>query len=382
MSISQIKHQDGAIQLLQQAINSGRMAHGYVFVGPEGIGKALTARELAKLLLCEKPVKISRGPGEGWVDSCGTCQDCRLMQAGTHGDFHHVHKELITLMPGKERHKATELGIDVIRQELISKAALHPVRGRAKVFMVSEAHLMSTAAQNALLKTLEEPPPQTFIILLTNSLRTIVPTIQSRCQHVRFHTLPQGFILDKLEQMGITGRQAAFLARFAHGRIGRAVELSALSAYDLKCSIGRSLAQLTPAGAAELSAVLQDSAKALAQQWLTAGKDQQTTAGSESELNRRSLKLVLSLAVTFYDDALCVLLGASQRTLMNQDQPDVVNQLVATLRTASAAIGAIRLIGRCESVLDANVNVALAVTDMSVALASVGRTETPAGKAF
>lgn len=377
MSILEIKHQDHAISLLAQAIASGRMAHGYIFVGPDGVGKSLAATQLSKLLLCQKPVEIEQTAWAGFSDSCGVCQQCRLMDAQTHPDFHSIYKELVTLIPGKENHKATELGIDVIRQRLVNKASLHPQQGRAKLFVVHEAHKMSIQAQNALLKTLEEPPPQTFIILLTNSLGTIVPTIQSRCCPVRFSSLPQQFILDKLGIMGITGRRAGFLARFARGRLGIAVELSNLEVYDVKCKLGKWLVDLSPVNSQELAQEWQKLAGQLAGNWAKLGQETSAQAGSSSELARRSLKTILSLLASFYDDCLTVLASADGRevqaveNIVNEDQQEIITSLARRTGSVRKAVAAIRCIGKCEAMLESNVNVNLAIASLAGQLAEI-----------
>ncbi len=374
MSILEIKHQDQAIRLLGQAIASRRMAHGYIFVGPDGVGKSLAATQLSKLLLCEQPVMIEQGTLAGFSDSCGKCQQCTLMDAQTHPDFHSIYKELVTLIRGKENHKATELGIDVIRQRLVNKAALRPQQGRAKLFVVHEAHKMSIQAQNALLKTLEEPPSQTFIILLTNSLRTIVPTIRSRCCQIRFSALPQQFILDKLGTKGITGQRAEFLARFARGRLGIAVELSHIGVYDVKCKLGKCLVRLSSANSQELAQEWQQLAAQLADNWAKLGQETSIPVGSGSELARRSIKTILSLVASFYDDCLSVLAGKDGpdvENIVNEDQQEIIKSLARRTGSIRKAIAAIRSIGKCEAMLESNVNVNLAIASLAARLAEI-----------
>ncbi|MFQ6049176.1 MAG: hypothetical protein ACE5K7_07415, partial [Phycisphaerae bacterium] len=167
MSIFDVKHQQRAQELIQRGLASGRMPHAYIFCGPSGVGKEMMAVRLAGVLLCSQPRVVDRPQGRAglagasrWRDACGQCRDCRLMQAGAHPDLHLISKELHSYHPDPEvrRLKGLELSVQVIRQFLIRPAAERSSLGRAKVFIVLQADRMSQAAQNALLKTLEEPP--------------------------------------------------------------------------------------------------------------------------------------------------------------------------------------------------------------------------------
>ncbi|NQT04351.1 MAG: hypothetical protein HQ580_20160, partial [Planctomycetes bacterium] len=174
MSIKEIFCQDKAVDILQRAFASGKWAHAYIFAGPEGVGKFKTAREWAKLLLCQSPVtdrrqktedrKQSRDErGETSVehraDSCGACRSCQLFEAGSHPDFNHIYKELREFTKdGKGKPPPVDLPIDVIREFLIPKVSTKPTLSQRKVFVLSEAERLNDASQNCLLKVLEEPP--------------------------------------------------------------------------------------------------------------------------------------------------------------------------------------------------------------------------------
>ena len=172
----------------------------------------------------EKMDAVGGGGVEGFEDCCDICEDCHLVEAGTHPDFHVITRPLGHLLGSKrtqsmslgaeeslnqvkEGEKANskkrprpmlELSIDVVRDFVIDQAGIFPFRGRARVFIVDEAEKMSRAAQNALLKTLEEPPAQTYLILLTTKLYYFLPTIRSRSHTVRLGGLPKDFIYSKL----------------------------------------------------------------------------------------------------------------------------------------------------------------------------------------
>src|SRR6478752_2458502 len=137
LTLDDIFGQDAAIEQLRRAYLADRLPHGLLFAGPVGVGKALTARALGTLFLCEAPRGTSR---------CGKCESCTLMGAGTHPDFHSVYRQLIRLE--KDTAKARDLTIDVIRDYLVAPANLKATMNRGKVFVVEEADLMNAAAQN------------------------------------------------------------------------------------------------------------------------------------------------------------------------------------------------------------------------------------------
>lgn len=165
-------------ETLQNAIASNRVAHGYIFSGARGVGKTTTARILAKALNC------AQGPT---VTPDGTCDSCREIAAGNSVDV-------------LEIDAASNRGIDEIRQ-LRDAVRYLPARDRFRVFIIDEAHMLTTEAFNALLKTLEEPPPRSLFILATTEAHKLPSTIQSRCQHFAFRLLDYGEIFAQLERI-------------------------------------------------------------------------------------------------------------------------------------------------------------------------------------
>lgn len=188
------------------------MPHGLIFAGPTGVGKAATAKALATWFLCEHPLA---------GDACGKCPSCHLVEAGTHPDYHLIFRQLVRLQ--KKDSKARDLSIDVIRLHLLEPASRKAMQGRGKVFVIEEAETMTRDAANAILKTLEEPQGRTLIILLTDQPHSLLPTIRSRCQMIRFSALADELIVNRLAAKGIDAQTATLAAHMAQGSLGLAL---------------------------------------------------------------------------------------------------------------------------------------------------------------
>ena len=161
---------------LKNAIEQDKVGHAYLFCGPRGTGKTTTARLLAKALLCEK------GPTPA---PDGSCEQCEAIAAGIHPDVY-------------ELDAASRTGVDNVREEIIGRVQYAPTRGRYKVYIIDEVHMLSIAAFNALLKTLEEPPSHVVFIMCTTDPQKVPETIQSRCQRFDFHRLSKEEIISRL----------------------------------------------------------------------------------------------------------------------------------------------------------------------------------------
>jgi DNA polymerase III subunit delta' len=215
VTFGDILGQETAINWLSQTYAEDRLPHGLIFSGPAGVGKATTARALGGVFLCEKP-KPGNPPAP-----CGKCQSCTLLATDNHPDFHVIYKELIRLT--KPDSVAKDLAVDVMRDYLLIPAGRKPNMGRGKVFVVEQADLMNAQAQNACLKTLEEPEGRALIILLTDQVNCLLPTIRSRCQLVTFGCLPEPLVRKELEKRGLNKTDAADAAGFTDGSLGVAL---------------------------------------------------------------------------------------------------------------------------------------------------------------
>ena len=161
---------------LKNAIEQDKVSHAYLFCGPRGTGKTTTARILAKALMCEK------GPT---IEPDGTCEECQAIGQGTHPDVY-------------ELDAASRTGVENVREEIISRVSYAPTRGAWKVYIIDEVHMLSTAAFNALLKTIEEPPSHVVFILCTTDPQKVPETILSRCQRFDFHRISIESIVARL----------------------------------------------------------------------------------------------------------------------------------------------------------------------------------------
>lgn len=161
---------------IKNAIATDKVSHAYLFTGPRGTGKTTTARLLAKALLCEK------GPT---AEPDGTCEQCLEIAEGTHPDVY-------------ELDAASRTGVENVREEIIGRVNYAPTRGRYKVYIIDEVHMLSTAAFNALLKTLEEPPEHVVFIMCTTDPHKVLETIQSRCQRFDFRRISNEEIVSRL----------------------------------------------------------------------------------------------------------------------------------------------------------------------------------------
>ncbi len=206
MSWHSVRGHDDIVENLRQSRIQGRFPHAFFFAGPEGVGKRTFAQTLARALLCERST-------EATLDPCNVCPSCLQVIGGTHPDVHMVARP-------EDKH---ELPIKVIR-DLCAELSLKPARGARKVAIVDDADDLNDEAANAFLKTLEEPPPGSVLILIGTSPELQLETTISRCRVVRFSPLPESELATLLREQGVTSdpTEAARLARLAEGSVGRA----------------------------------------------------------------------------------------------------------------------------------------------------------------
>lgn len=196
---------------LTHALLNNSISHAYIFEGEEGCGKMLMAQAFSQALLCEKQAE----------DACGSCHSCIQAEHETHPDIIFVRREEDP--NNKDRLRKT-LGVQAVREQLVDDVIVKPYQSAFKVYIVTEAEKMTTEAQNAILKTLEEPPSYAVILLLVTRADALLPTIRSRCVTLSFAPLTEGEIESYLtDQRGISPSRARLEARFARGNLGQAI---------------------------------------------------------------------------------------------------------------------------------------------------------------
>ena len=197
-----IGHQQ-IVEQLQHTVATDRIAGAYLFVGPTGVGKETVARYFAQLIFCQQDTQPPT--------VCGTCLACRKVDSGNHPDLQFI------------RPDGSELKIGQIR-ELQKQIIYEPLEASRKVYILTDVDRMNDPAENALLKTLEEPPASSVLILLTSNIRALLPTTRSRCQILQFHPMSTQVLTEILvEKFSVAPEQATALAIAADGAIGKAL---------------------------------------------------------------------------------------------------------------------------------------------------------------
>ena len=338
MLLDQIHGHASALATLRKALATDRVAHAYLFTGPDGIGKRCTAIALAHAVLCQA------APQRG----CTACPACVSLQAGSHPDYY-----FSAPLPGKQ-----SMGIDQIRA-MQRFLALRPVRGGKKVCILNEAQSLTDQAQSALLKILEEPPGDALIVLLAASGATLSLPLLSRCQHVRFAPLPVRDVERLLRQeAGLEADPASLLARYSRGSIGRALSLDPAKLIEERQRVVEHLSTLPGASFSALSQLAE---------WLVADRSSKTKKKAETpEALEKGARLELVLA--WYEEALRYLLLGKSAVVRYQDCLPALAQATANVDLARAWHD-LNVVYETLQALGRNAHPRLAVEDMLLELA-------------
>ena len=296
MDFEAVRAQSAAVDLLSRAVQSDRVAHAYAFVGPSGVGRKLTALSFAQALLC---------PERG----CGECRSCARITAGIHPDCR-------LIVPDGQNIKIEQV------RELERLAYLTPHEGPWKVFILDEAERMTLPAANAFLKTLEEPPARTVLVLILARARALPATILSRCQLVRFSPLPHSDAVAVLMAHGVEEGEAGLLARVSEGRVGLAL------ARDPKIFAERRNQALSL-----LALVAAKGAEPLLTRTEAVGRD------------RALVETFIETYWLWYRDLLCVKAGGDSRLLIHADREAELAQTAAALTWEEI----LRALGQCRA---------------------------------
>jgi DNA polymerase-3 subunit delta' len=315
VSWQRVRGHEAQTAAFDRVVRRGRLAHAYLFTGNPGIGKRLFADELAKALLCE---------GESpCLEACDKCPSCIQAAAGTHPDLFVVTRPEENL----------EMPIAKVR-ELSKRFSLKSARGRGKVAIVDDADDFNDASANCFLKTLEEPPPRSVIILIGTNPDRQLPTVLSRCQVIHFRPPPPAMVAELLRAAGVEDPAwAERLAHLAGGSPAKALALADNSLWQFRRDLVNRLAQVpcdTPA---------------LALAWMHFVEE----AGKESAQQRRRASLILELLIQFLNAALDLSFGGTPEVVEPEDQ-----RILETLATRLSTDQLLAILERC---LEADVQI-------------------------
>jgi DNA polymerase-3 subunit delta' len=242
------------VHLLARSVHRGSLPPSLIFAGPEGVGKRLVALATAQALNCQSPVRLKPDPtpepdATPEQDACGVCAACTRIERG-------IHPDVVIVEPGD----TGSIKIDQVR-DIIDRAAYRPFEGRRRAVIIDQADALLPAAQNALLKTLEEPPSTSIFMLVTARPDMLLPTVQSRCPKLRFRPLGPDEVAAVLVKKGRTAAEARAIGAAAGGSVGQALDASG---GDMVAARDQAVRVLTQAAATADPRRRLDSAKNLA----------------------------------------------------------------------------------------------------------------------
>ena len=359
------------MRMLQMAYAGGRMPHAWLFYGPAGVGKQMLATRFAQLLLCEKPVAIEAPAGHEqgrWHEGCGRCKSCHLVEVGTHPDVHLVYRHLNKFHPDStvQNRKALDISVEVVRHFVLDPVRGRSAMGKAKVYIVQEAELLSTSAQNALLKALEEPPEDTYIILLSTARDRLLPTTISRCQSVAFGTLDVQTTARIVAARGIEPSDAAFYAALSEGRPGWALHLAKMDLRQDFAAIAEGLARIGAADPVQLGGAWNE----VAQRWAKTLQEQDADEDPTTDQSRQAVAVLLVVLNAILRDALRLGAGAAGQPALTDSARSL--RPLATWPAGALPEG-IKQVAWAESAVDRNANIVLTLEALAVKLAQCAR---------
>ena len=340
---------DQQVIMFRRSLERGRLAHAYLLAGVDGIGKRRFALNLAQCLLCDQFDDQS-------LDACGQCSGCRQVLAGSHPDLF-----LITAPEGK-RDLPIEAFVGAKPQRgkagLCFELSRKPMLGNRKIAVIDDANLMNEASGNALLKTLEEPPHGSLLLLVCNNADAILPTIRSRCQHVHFRPLDPAHVVTLLVEQGLADneRVAETVSGLCQGSLATASQLLGSELHTLREELYAALGQGAQMDSVGLAARLVDGVEKLE----TAGIDQ-----------RQGTVWLLDFVTEFYRDVLLQLTAATRAAEIPQAENlagvlaaeaaspvEIVGELIECALDAQQQMASAIPVGLClEGLLDAVVRI-------------------------
>ena len=313
------------VALLARAVAGDSLPPSLVFAGPSGVGKRLTALATAQLVNCQS--RTGAPPG---IDACGVCASCTRIARG-------VHSDVIVIGPGDNG----SIKIEQIR-DVVDRAAYRPFEGRCRVVIIDGADGLVPAAQNALLKTLEEPPPASIFLLVTAQPDLLLPTVRSRCPRLRFGPLPDEDLVSALLARGRTEKEARAVAVTANGSLQRALESLADDLIE-----GREVAEQVLVHAASTDDP---------RRRLDGAKHLLAKTGAGGATDREHLAIHLRSMSSLLRDAELLSSRADVRALANPDLAQTLARLADTFR-GERGVRAFTAVDRALAALDRNAGV-------------------------
>jgi len=313
MSFKAIKGLDQPINFLQESIKQQQLAGAYLFIGPEGVGKAFVAKTLAKVVNCQ----------EESFDSCDKCSSCIKIEKNQHPDIHFINPGGIDNQGDSELIKIEEI------RQLHRDINLRPFEAKYKVFIINNAHQLTAESANALLKILEEPPRNSLIILISSKFNRLFKTIISRCRIVKFSPLPRKELEAALRsEYHLLSDQAHFLAYLAEGRLGSALALKDTNIFAEK--------------------------NELIDEFLSSGSNVDQLATKD----RESLRRYLNLLAVWLRDLYLVKSGLSHAEIINLDRKEQLLKIMSHY-SYSELDEALKFVSQALMYLEQNVNAKL-----------------------
>ena len=300
MDFSQIIGHDNIIKLLKNSIKSNRVNHSYIFNGSKGMGKLSLAKAFAKTLNCHK----------GGLEPCNECISCKTFEENNNPDIIYI------------QHKTSIISVDDIREQIIKNISLKPFINKYKIFIIADAHKMNEAAQNAFLKSLEEPPDYSIFLILSENINNLLITILSRCITINLNPLPYNLIADYLvHSQGLSNEQGYIYSKYSMGSIGKAIELISSSTFN----------------------DVRDNAIEIAHKLESADMIDMYNIIESIKDDRATLDTTLEIIYMIYRDVLVLLKTKSKDKLIQTDKFFIINEIA---KTASIS----QLIRRCDCI--------------------------------
>lgn len=317
------------LALLSRSIEREALPQTLMFAGPSGVGKRLVAGAVAQAMNCLTPRRSSPSGDGLTVDACGVCAACSRIARGMHPD-------VLVLEPGDNG----SIKIDVVR-DVIERSGYRPFEGRRRVVIIDEADALVVGAQNALLKTLEEPPSASAFILVTSRPDALLITVRSRCPRLRFRPLDMDDVAVLLKARGKSDVEARTVAASAEGSIGRALDASAEDLLEARDVAVRVL----------MHAAASDDPR----RRIESGKDLVATAGAGGAVDREQLSTHLRAMSSILRDVELLAAGGDRAALANADLAGPLDRLSAF--RGDRGIQAFEVVDRALVALERNAGV-------------------------